>query len=750
LFIPTFSFDEALVFALDKSSQNITFNCQFVQILLVYETPFKNFSEKYMHKKNPHDPIQEIRNQNVLVKMIESQPGDDQHWHFLLNQLADPQNVRPARRLNKNQDDSLTWNAATSRWTYRKPSTKRDAPQNARYTKKTPTTLVPPDGKMRYFDQDSLESVGIGFVITKNLERKLVNIKDKFIFSTNIRSKDSPWIYDKTKYNNTKASPKLKSTTLDAIREYHRNCIKENIIPEWNEIIASPSAEAVAFLQVSKDRLFCRINMLSKQLLVQKKLGIKLPLLIMGGDTEIKEYTLIKQLEDITEVHNRLTVGTTSYKKTVAKDRIYGMKLNNLINQVDYGQLIPKNFDASDQKLNDAIATLLLTLYQQGKKKEAITLLRSIPSPIQANNLNKVLHEAVKSNDNKIIALLLAKGASVNYKDSRGATPLAIAVGRNNQTIFTEFMKLDASKFEKQNLQSALLNASALKSESACLFFSNQLLTKQEFTPTRWMWTDSEETALHAVTKKKYHTVAKLMCEHNGDVESKAKKITPIDLAFKNQDYKMVCVLLENSNLEPKKLGTYVIKLLRHKQYESAKKILNLKNVKFEDYGSDFKDVIQNIAADKTLNDRAKQTIALSFIQHSFNSATSTMGMMHLVELLLTCTPEAKAFLYQPTLSVTSLFHYWNDQRVCSFWSAIMKLSKNRLLEIIQSNPELEITPDVSAFLDTRRISWGSSDTTTSSLILKEKDGEKRDALLAHEKIKLIRELRNDYGFVYK
>lgn len=705
---------------------------------------------------------QQIERQNVLVKVIESQPGDDTHWLFHLNQLKNPGNNRPVKKLRPEQKRDMTFDAEKQGWVTRKIDKKRGRKKDTVYIKKTSTTMPPGDGKMKYFGshiKDVVKKenyVGIGFQLGQP-DEKLVQIKNKYIFKENILSKDSPWIFDAAKKNNRLKKPTiLKSTTLDLIREQNDGAQAKGEILPWNEIIASPSAQAVSFLFAPYDTLRCKLNLLSKRALVKKELGLTLPLFIMGEATAVKEYTLHQQLTDVLFVlgandkHLKLYLNKIDFALLAA---VYHQQHEDTHEQDSQNSLYPKIVD-----LDEDMGALMLGLYNANQVEQLTVFLNALKSPLTSVKLNECLYKAVKNNHHQLAALLLAKGADINYtlKEDTKRT-LALVVENKRYEIFTAIMKLDKDRFTTESLQQALLFASGLGDESSAEYFASRLFkTNVDFKPEGRYWSNTGNYALHTATSNKYLSVIKLICQHGGNPgqenaitdKNKSSK-TSLVIAFDKNDYKAVKAMLElgGHQLTAEQRGDTLQRLLRAEQYSMAKSLLNSSaDIEINAYDADLPSIITNIAGDETMSELAKQTLALHFINKHFNAATTQSELMNLVKLLKACDAKAKGFLFQPIKGGTSMFHKWNNESVCSFWTSTMKLAKNRLLAIINNSPDQPVEKEAEDFLSTRRINFGFGSSTASADILHEKDEKKRAQRIATATDKLATELAHTYG----
>ena len=116
-----------------------------------------------------------IKNQEVLIKIVNSDKDDPESWQFLLQQLRDPGNVRPVRDLKPGANRERVYNPKIQLWTERKIVGERGRPKWTRYIKKTALTLPPPDGVMSFFSGRRTK-YGIGIIF--NINNLIVFLKE--------------------------------------------------------------------------------------------------------------------------------------------------------------------------------------------------------------------------------------------------------------------------------------------------------------------------------------------------------------------------------------------------------------------------------------------------------------------------------------------------------------------------------------------------------------------------------------------
>ncbi|MCX7120429.1 MAG: hypothetical protein NTZ67_01425 [Gammaproteobacteria bacterium] len=210
-------------------------------------------------------------------------------WGFLLSQLKDPENCRPCRALPDSVDRTRYFNPQTGEWLSREVSlTRGQRKKGASFTKKTATTLVPPNGRIKLYRQT--HGVGILFDVNKCY-------LGKYIFDNNIVSDEKWWIHGVKPTGQSLP----RSVSLDAIRDQQRKAEEEGVILKHNEILAKLSAYAVVGIVVPENDLLRRLNAQYRRLILRNVLNVDVPILIMTSDTPVHKYTETEKYRDLLE-----------------------------------------------------------------------------------------------------------------------------------------------------------------------------------------------------------------------------------------------------------------------------------------------------------------------------------------------------------------------------------------------------------------------------------------------------------------
>lgn len=171
------------------------------------------------------------------------------------------------------------------------------------YTKKTGISLAPKDGIMAFFTRGDDDPIGLGFDIT------LLNTKgERYVFKKDAHT-NNKWWWSWRFHDPTFTAVKQECVTLQQLRIINRGLRQQGEVPEHNEILACLTASALRAVIVSKDKLHYRINAIFRKMIIKQKLGIDLPILMMGtlnnfygaNDPHVltREYTVEEQIYDL-------------------------------------------------------------------------------------------------------------------------------------------------------------------------------------------------------------------------------------------------------------------------------------------------------------------------------------------------------------------------------------------------------------------------------------------------------------------
>ncbi len=181
------------------------------------------------------------------------------------------------------------------------------------YTKKTGVSLAPEDGTMSFFVRDYDDVIGLGFDITM-LDTK----GERYVFKTDAYTNLKwwwIWRYNVPKYNiHVQECVTLQQLRITN-RDFRTHWDNNHRVPVHNEILACLTAKALVAVIVSKDNLSYRINAIFRKMIIKQKLGIDLPILMMGklnsrtspDDPAIltREYTVEDQIFDLYDLSTK-------------------------------------------------------------------------------------------------------------------------------------------------------------------------------------------------------------------------------------------------------------------------------------------------------------------------------------------------------------------------------------------------------------------------------------------------------------
>lgn len=406
------------------------------------------------------DTLATINNHKAFVKNIassspkkETDMGWDSfnhHWAFLIKQLKDPENFRPAKPIPEKASrrkiyDPLTQEwvrfdfrrqgfqklASVGQWHRRRVNPQKGMPKpGATYTKKTSVSLLPPNGRMRLFEQIH------GVVLILDSER--CKVKDRYIFDRNMITRDKPW-YSGAPSNTIGRSNAeaidAAHTTLDGIRKQQIRAMErtegsDQVVLKWNECQVDLCADAVIGIGVPQNDLTRRLNAQYRQLLLLKHLGRDVPLFILTKEEEISEYTVFMQqtdllnpksaidrefVEAITELRHELYFRSENSELSVTQNIFELIEMNRPEAVSVLLQVFPENIALERDKK---------TPLQWALQKEHFACVKEIlkvgMSEKESALLGEALRKAAGFNRTETVLQLIELGAPLNWTPKNG------------------------------------------------------------------------------------------------------------------------------------------------------------------------------------------------------------------------------------------------------------------------------------------------------------------------------------------
>ena len=138
--------------------------------------------------------IQLMQKTELFAKTICSPIGNNESWDLLISQLKDPERNRHLKNYDDERiDRTQYYDTKKGEWTSRFIKQERGLPKNARFTKKTSVSFLPPDGKMSLFLPGKSELVDSMLCLLWDSNE--CDLKDeKFIFSENANTHSRWWL----------------------------------------------------------------------------------------------------------------------------------------------------------------------------------------------------------------------------------------------------------------------------------------------------------------------------------------------------------------------------------------------------------------------------------------------------------------------------------------------------------------------------------------------------------------------------
>lgn len=293
---------------INKSNYKSDFASGFMNKINIKRSLEKKEKNKSIHAKRA---LETIHQGNGIVKVIScgqnnayhnivqkyTGPSDTNHWDFILDQLADPEHVRPIRHPEQVYHTEKTrWNPKTRQIEEVNNPNKRGAPKKTVLTKKTSVSSLLLNGVTYLFSQAE-DSVGILFdlEILKSLHKQYNKDPEKYVF--NIDAVTCCWWKDKEKVQESKKSSLWCSVSFDSLRAREEGS-------GYDEILLRLSKFAMIGIVATQDSLTGRLSALHKKYYTMKKIQIDgapldLPILIIDSKHPVWVYDEKKQEKDL-------------------------------------------------------------------------------------------------------------------------------------------------------------------------------------------------------------------------------------------------------------------------------------------------------------------------------------------------------------------------------------------------------------------------------------------------------------------
>lgn len=765
----------------------------------------------------------------VLIKLINSPAGDDQHWEFLIKQLLHPRTERRFKQYKDYHDPSMIWNSYSKEWEYRDPSRKRGQPKDTTYIKKTSMTLPTKNGQMKYFigkPGQSFYPIALGFRIgsqqlgyipgdTDQYESITaeMKVKKKHIHPHNINSDSLPGVWNTKLAKEHKLPPaqiklnSLESISLEKLKEKNEEALKKNEIPQWNEILASPSVDAVYFLFTPSDDLISRLNLLHKRTLIAKELSRHLPLFIMGPKVTVKEYTLEMQLDDLYQSLINISERRSDTHYRVQTEFFTRIDLFQVIS--DFNKEENPN-DQLKEKLVLFLGRLLRVRIEQkhlDKLEELLTLFLNIKHPILNNEtLNELLLFFARDIKNltmlpkltkEFILTLIKVGADINYQnDLTNESVIEFLVKNCSIEIFSEILQVSRKTLNKSTIETGIFYATDKKKEDIIGYLKkfNEipiikkmevvvdennfiLMDKEQLNIERFYWTKNKYYALHMAVLNREDEVVTMLCKMGANPVAIPKKykdvkkdlVTPLQLAINNKNHTAVKIMtnIAGDKISAEQWGQCILESLKSSQFELAKQLLSSShNVSIDFYGKmeetivsssneltvkqgkPLAEILKGVANDNELKIPGKRILLLHFINQQLCAAMDQNKIMTLVLTLMSYKNDQKAKDFLFDASPDDNTYRWSGKPTCAFWAKLMELIKVRLLEISMG---AELNKQAQEFLSTHTkpqsgVLASFVKKTKSTQIAEIEDVKEKELQIANKKTKLVNQLEKEYG----
>jgi hypothetical protein len=228
---------------------------------------------------------------NAYSKAVSINTDSDRCLDYLLNQLANPEHVRPVKKLDPSKYfRHRVFNPLTQVWSYREveTSTRGLAKPGTKFTKKTSVSYLPKDGVTTFFNPKNNDS--ICFIFDEN---KCHLKNGKYVFGA-LAGTDLRW-WIKNSVGHTLHA----SMSIEKLKKDVEELRSKNIVPKPTESLFGLSLESLTGIFVTKYTSEDCLRAIYVRNVIKKKFNLTVPILIIMPDAGIKDYDETMQLADL-------------------------------------------------------------------------------------------------------------------------------------------------------------------------------------------------------------------------------------------------------------------------------------------------------------------------------------------------------------------------------------------------------------------------------------------------------------------
>lgn len=228
---------------------------------------------------------------NGLAKTIRSSDQDQRHWDYIVNQIANPDEVRPIKPYPYPIDPALIFDSSINTFKMRSVQNRiRGTTKKTGYTKKTSVVALPPSGRIKLFDHKLGDSLGL------LLDKNQAKLSPRYIFNRSINSDSKPWLYRRYDSFEKQVEAQVHPVSFEQLQqEFEQH--KDTLAPT-NELLVRLRRQAVIGTFANGDNLILRMGALALQAYIFNKLGSIVPVFYFN-EFGMRNYTLSQRLADI-------------------------------------------------------------------------------------------------------------------------------------------------------------------------------------------------------------------------------------------------------------------------------------------------------------------------------------------------------------------------------------------------------------------------------------------------------------------
>jgi len=443
------------------------------------------------HKGNDYAyALRLITSLKALFKNVTSlhQKGEkqDPNWPFYLEQLFDPENKRPpSSQYAAYKDRSQTFNPQTGKLEVRDLQLReRGAKKDTPFIKKTSTTLLPRDGRIESFTRqgyDPTQYVALLFDI--RLCRDLDDLHAdtyKYVFEKNADTNSRSYYKDGIAYH---AELKSIARRLSVLRkEIDTQRFVKKAVTAHNEILARPCRNAIIGIAATNDNLLTLLNAIYRKALVNRYLGLNVPILIITPTYGVKEYPFKEQLGALlaaeSKDENHKWYAKQYFELSFSASRSQADFLNSFITkkQWEIAAAIIKNYSLIRQVSDDDMLFSFTTLIKQNqpslagmilthRKESFMPLVKTYLTPFF---LSLIYNRATQDPKSKILTKFLQDPFYYENLTDENLLEIAATLIKSNEPKLAYNLLHDRPSLREEHISACLTRTlSGLKEENS-------------------------------------------------------------------------------------------------------------------------------------------------------------------------------------------------------------------------------------------------------------------------------------------